>query len=207
MLLSEGPGLVQLYALCKVAVPWRLQALNNLGHANAGVAGDQRHSVRETGGCNEFVGWVRLKVQTAEVPADLGCNRPKLETGDGGSQRRVVQPVQDPALLIQLFDFPQHNCRNTPITVFRQHSTLLRFEVSGQSVQQDVGIEIQQPDSESQRSPVENRSSSIFPRTGIVPIRSAQEPGRTGSSLATAWPCLVMRRPSAGKLSIRDRHF
>src|ERR1017187_6111962 len=87
------------------------------GGADFAIASHERDRISQTGRGDQFIRWIRGEIQSPQIQAHFGRDRPYMQMSQCSRQLRRVQTKPDPALRVELFDFPKHNRRDPPIRI------------------------------------------------------------------------------------------
>ena len=82
---------------------------DNLRTANHTVAGDQRHTVYDAGGCNDLVRGIASEIKPGRGSGNVEVDGPHVQTVENPDRLTVVEVHIKPAQLNELCQLPQHD--------------------------------------------------------------------------------------------------
>ena len=92
---------------------------------------------------DKFVRGIGLEIQRSKVQTDLARDGPDMDPVQCGRECFMVQPVGQAPELVQFRDFPQHDCRDTPLRICAEDVSLAWRDTSRERFDQNMSVQIQ----------------------------------------------------------------
>ncbi len=116
---------------------------HNSGLSDSAVPRQQRDSMDEARGRNEFVSWASLEIEMRGLDANSEINGPDVESRQSPDNFSVFKIHPDAANLDELRELPEHDRRDAP-RIAGEYSSFLGCDVASKSKNQNVTVQVNQ---------------------------------------------------------------